>query len=64
MKQGSVARCMRLCYLHRLQQCVTVLHNAWLEDTGTMEATQAALSSGVKTHFHLQEQGILIRHGY
>ena len=42
----------------------TVLRNAWLEDTGTMEATQAALASGVKTHFHLQEQEILIRHGY
>ncbi len=42
----------------------TVLRNAWLEDTGTMEATQEALSSGVKTHFHLQEQEILIRHSY
>ena len=42
----------------------TVLRNAWLEDTGTMEATQEALSSGVKAHFHLQEQEILIRHSY
>jgi len=41
-----------------------VLRNAWLEDTGTMEATQAALSSRVKTHFNLQDQEILIRHSY
>ncbi len=42
----------------------TVLRNAWLEDTATMEATQEALSSGVKKYFHLQEQEILIRHSY
>ncbi len=41
-----------------------VLRNAWLEDTGTMEATQQALSSQVKTHFVLQEQEILVRHSY
>lgn len=41
-----------------------VLRNAWLEDTGTMEATQQALSSQVKTHFVLQEQEVLIRHSY
>ena len=41
-----------------------VLRNAWLEDTATMEATQEALSSGVKTHFNLQDQEILIRHSY
>ena len=38
--------------------------NAWLEDTGTMEATQAALDSGVKTMMHLQDEEILVRHGY
>ena len=38
--------------------------NAWLEDTGTMEATQAALDSGVKTKMHLQDEEILVRHGY
>ncbi len=41
-----------------------VLRNAWLEDTATMEATHEALSSGVKTHFNLQDQEILIRHSY
>lgn len=41
-----------------------VLRTAWLEDTGTMEATHEALSSGVKTHFLLQDQEILIRHAY
>jgi phenylpropionate dioxygenase-like ring-hydroxylating dioxygenase large terminal subunit len=41
-----------------------VLRTAWLEDTGTMEATHAALSSCVKTHFNLQDQEILIRHSY
>jgi hypothetical protein len=41
-----------------------VLRSAWLEDTGTMEATQQALSSGVKKYFILQDQEILIRHSY
>src|SRR5262249_52345062 len=35
-------------------QCLQ--RNAWLEDTGTMEATHAALASGAKTHFNLQDQ--------
>ena len=29
-----------------------------------MEATQAALDSGVKTAMHLQDEEILVRHGY
>lgn len=37
---------------------------AWLEDTGTMERTQEVLASGVRTHFVLQEQEVLIRHFY
>ncbi len=38
--------------------------NAWLEDTATMEDTQTALESGAKTVMHLQDDEILIRHGY
>jgi phenylpropionate dioxygenase-like ring-hydroxylating dioxygenase large terminal subunit len=38
--------------------------NAWLEDTGTMEATQIALSSGVKRAFHFQDGEIMLRHSY
>ncbi len=38
--------------------------NAWLEDTGTMEATQLALSSGVKRFFHFQDGEIMLRHNY
>jgi hypothetical protein len=38
--------------------------NAWLEDTATMEATHAALSSGAKKVMHLQDHEILIRHSY
>lgn len=38
--------------------------NAWLEDTATMEDTQDALESGAKTHMNLQDDEVLIRHGY
>ena len=38
--------------------------NAWLEDTATMEDTQTALESGAKQVMHLQDDEILIRHGY
>lgn len=38
--------------------------NAWLEDTGTMEATQLALSSGVKKFFYFQDGEVLLRHNY
>ena len=47
------------------QDCAQLLaRNAWLEDTGTMEATQAALQSGAKDHMILQDEEILVRHGY
>lgn len=42
----------------------TLQRNAWLEDTATMEDTQSALASGAKTVMHLQDEEILIRHGY
>ena len=38
--------------------------NAWLEDTATMEDTQEALESKAKKVMHLQDEEILIRHGY
>lgn len=38
--------------------------NAWLEDTATMEDTQAALESGAKHSMLLQDEEILLRHGY
>jgi len=38
--------------------------NAWLEDTATMEATQAALASGVKKFFHFQDGEVMLRHNY
>ncbi|MPM32586.1 3-phenylpropionate/cinnamic acid dioxygenase subunit alpha [bioreactor metagenome] len=38
--------------------------NAWLEDTATMEDTHAALESGAKQHMFLQDEEILLRHGY
>ena len=47
-----------------LEALNVMTRNAWLEDTGTMEATHAALVSGVKKHFVLQDQEILIRHSY
>ncbi len=43
-------------------QCLQ--RNAWLEDTGTMEDTQIAMESGAKKFMHLQDEEILIRHGY
>ena len=47
------------------QQCAQLIsRNAWLEDTATMEATQAALQSGAKTEINLQDEEILLRHGY
>ncbi|WP_454696459.1 aromatic ring-hydroxylating oxygenase subunit alpha [Achromobacter aegrifaciens] len=38
--------------------------NAWLEDTATMEDTHAALASGAKATMVLQDEEILLRHGY
>ncbi len=46
------------------QFAVTLQRNAWLEDTATMEDTQAALLSGSKKVMHLQDEEILLRHGY
>jgi phenylpropionate dioxygenase-like ring-hydroxylating dioxygenase large terminal subunit len=51
----------QLWALHHAQ---VIQRNAWLEDTGTMEATQAALASGAKTQMVLQDEEILVRHGY
>jgi hypothetical protein len=36
--------------------------NAWLKDTGTMEDTWAALSSGVLTEMPLMDEEIMLRH--
>ena len=47
-----------------LQCAQLIARNAWLEDTATMEATQAALQSGAKSEFNLQDEEILVRHGY
>ena len=47
-----------------LQCAQLIARNAWLEDTATMEATQAALQSGAKTELTLQDEEILVRHGY
>jgi hypothetical protein len=38
--------------------------NAWLEDTATMEATHQAIRSKAKRQFHLQDEEVLVRHGY
>jgi phenylpropionate dioxygenase-like ring-hydroxylating dioxygenase large terminal subunit len=38
--------------------------NAWLEDTATMEDTHRAMASGVKKFQNLQDEEILIRHGF
>lgn len=47
-----------------LEHAICLQRNAWLEDTATMEGTFAALSSGAKSHMHLQDEEILVRHGY
>jgi phenylpropionate dioxygenase-like ring-hydroxylating dioxygenase large terminal subunit len=47
-----------------LEHAQVLQRNAWLEDTATMEATQSAMESGAKRHIHLQDEEILIRHGY
>lgn len=41
----------------------TALHrNAWLEDTGTMENTHEALTSGVLTEMPLMDEELMVRH--
>jgi phenylpropionate dioxygenase-like ring-hydroxylating dioxygenase large terminal subunit len=47
-----------------LEHAQVLQRNAWLEDTATMEATQEAMNSGVKKFIHLQDEEILVRHGY
>jgi phenylpropionate dioxygenase-like ring-hydroxylating dioxygenase large terminal subunit len=47
-----------------LEHAQVLQRNAWLEDTATMEATQAAMESGAKRFMHLQDEEILVRHGY
>src|SRR5690554_296477 len=46
------------------QFAVTLQRNAWLEDTATMEDTQEALESGSKEVMHLQDEEIMLRHGF
>lgn len=38
--------------------------DAWLEDTETMEDTHAAVRSGAKPIFNLQDEEVLVRHQY
>ena len=47
-----------------LEHAQCLQRNAWLEDTATMEDTQTALESGAKQVMYLQDDEILIRHGY
>ena len=47
-----------------LEHAQCLQRNAWLEDTATMEDTQIALESGAKQVMYLQDDEILIRHGY
>lgn len=47
-----------------LEHAQCLQRNAWLEDTATMEDTQIALESGAKSVMHLQDDEVLIRHGY
>jgi phenylpropionate dioxygenase-like ring-hydroxylating dioxygenase large terminal subunit len=47
-----------------LEHAQVLQRNAWLEDTATMEATQSAMESAAKQYFHLQDEEILVRHGY
>jgi hypothetical protein len=47
-----------------LEQAMVLQRNAWLEDTATMEGTHFALESGAKPVMQLQDDEVLIRHGY
>ncbi len=42
----------------------TITRNVWLEDAGTIEATQEGLLSGAKDTLILQDDEIMIRHNY
>ena len=43
---------------------VLLQRNAWLEDTATMEDTQAALKSGVIGQINIQDDEIMLRHAF
>lgn len=47
-----------------IEHAMTLQRNAWLEDTATMEDTHRAMKSGAKRWQHVQDEEILIRHGY
>lgn len=47
-----------------IEHTIVLQRNTWLEDTATMENTQRAMMSGVKKVQNLQDDEILIRHGY
>lgn len=47
-----------------VEQAMILQRNAWLEDTATMENTHFALESGAKSHMNLQDEEVLVRHGY
>ncbi len=47
-----------------LEHAIVLQRNAWLEDTATMEGTFHSLLSGAKPHMLLQDEEILVRHGY
>ena len=47
-----------------LEHAQLLQRNAWLEDTQTMENTHRAMASGAKRYMNLQDEEILIRHGY
>lgn len=49
-------------FSHEVSKCL--LRDTLLEDGSTLEATQAALSSGVKTYFNLQDEEVLVRHSH
>ena len=46
------------------ERAMILQRNAWLEDTATMEDTHRAMTSGAKRHQHLQDEELLIRHGF
>ena len=41
-----------------------VLRDTLLEDGSTLEATQSMLSSGIRTHFNLNDEEVLVRHSH
>lgn len=47
-----------------LEHAKCLNRDTWLEDFSTLEATQTVLNSGGKSHFHLQDEEIAIRHFY